>query len=131
MARPRRPRQGNGGDVTGETATDGRPVDDAGPTGRTHNITAMVDELRPMIEEMDRLREERTGINQALGEIRAAIRAKGLNMHAVRHALQYRDLAEDQREGYDITADIARRACGVPVQLDLDLAAAAATEPAP
>ena len=70
-------------------------------------------------DEYTQLEKERDEINAKLGEIRATAKAKGINIHAFKHARAVAKMDDDKRAGYDVSFAHVRKCVGIPVQDDL------------
>ena len=87
-------------------------------TPRIHagNVKKVEKKAGTIMRDMIRLVEERGKLNAEIAEDRASLKALGLNTHAIRHALSYAKMSADQREGYDVSLGIGRRAMDCPLE---------------
>lgn len=70
------------------------------------------------ITQINSLKAERKEINSKISAIIEGLEADGINRHAFRYTMHYLSLAEDKREGLDLSYVLCRTACGAPVQMD-------------
>ena len=75
-------------------------------------------------EEVETINLKRKELNDQLSLIMARFENHGLNKEAVRASIRYNDMNEKQRENYDISYAIMRKAQGQPLQDDLFVASA-------
>jgi len=68
--------------------------------------------------------EKRAELNASKAEVMAKLVAKGMNKDGVKAAIKYYRTEEKDRENYDLSYAVTRKALGVPIQDDLFNAAA-------
>lgn len=78
-----------------------------------------VTRLRESAAELDEKKKERKALNEAISAIYAKFEAFGLNKKAVRAAITYQGMDEEQRKNYDRSYQTMRHALGMPVQTDM------------
>ena len=89
--------------------------------GHGGNLTAVKKEIKKGVDEIISLKDERTGINAQIAEVRARMVTHGIPKKALDMAMQYMNMDEDKREGFDVAYQIVREAIGLPVQGELHL----------
>ncbi len=77
------------------------------------------DAIMAGVEGMQALDERASQVNAEREAIRTRMEELGINRHAFRHACAFNKLDEQQRDGFDLSMMIARRAIGLPLQGDL------------
>lgn len=84
-----------------------------------------IGELENMIRErLNNISEQKTardGINSQVKADLDFLETKGLNKKAVKFAMTYLGLNEDQRLAFDLTYKIVRTAMGEPLQVEMDI----------
>lgn len=88
-----------------------------------HNLSKVKEAIRDAISNVRDLKEDREGVNEEIGAIRAKLAALGIGKKAFDMALQYVDMDPDKREGFDIAYALVREVAGLPMQEDLFSAA--------
>lgn len=78
------------------------------------NITALKKDITDGVGKIEKLKEERAGINDAIAAVRSDLQAKGIHKKALDMAMTYMNMDADKREGFDIAYDIVREAIGLP-----------------
>lgn len=68
---------------------------------------------------LEDIANQRSSLNAASTAIFASLDVYGMNREALRAAIRYTKMDEDQRENYDLSYLISRKAMGHPVQADL------------
>lgn len=86
-----------------------------------------LDKLKAANEELNEIAAERKELNDKKGAIFANFERYGLNKHAVRAAIKYNSMDPEQRDNFDLSYAVMRKALGQPVQDDMFIAAAEAT----
>jgi uncharacterized protein (UPF0335 family) len=75
--------------------------------------------IRNGIVEINRPLDQRSSITSQIAEIRAKLKALGINRHALNATVAYSRMEADTREAYDMSLLTAREAIGLPIQLDM------------
>lgn len=91
----------------------------AGLTQAGSNISSLKRDVKDGVERIEKLKEERTEVNDKIASIRTDLQAKGIHKMALDMAMKYLNMDPDKREGFDIAYDIVREAIELPVQVDL------------
>ena len=80
------------------------------------NISKLKKDVKAGVDKIEALKMDRTGINEAIGAIKADLEAKGIPKKALDMAMTYLNMDPDKREGFDIAYDIVREAIDLPVE---------------
>lgn len=91
----------------------------AGLTQAGSNISSLKRDVKSGVERIEKLKEERSAVNDKIASIRTDLQAKGIHKMALDMAMKYLNMDPDKREGFDIAYDIVREAIELPVQVDL------------
>lgn len=83
------------------------------------NIGPLKKSIEKGVKKIDDLKKKRTGINDAIAEVRSSLAAEGIPKKCLDMAMQYMNMDEDKRLGFDTAYSIVREALGAPVQADL------------
>lgn len=75
-------------------------------------------------EKLYNIASRRSELNSEANAVIAGLEKYGLNKHAVRAAIKYHGMDPKQRETYDLSYAVARKALGQPLQDDLFVVAA-------
>lgn len=74
---------------------------------------------------INEIKDKRKALSADIAAVMANFESDGLNKKAVKAAMTYVDLDDKERDNYDLSYTITRKALGVPVQGDLFEAAVA------
>lgn len=77
-----------------------------------HNSIA-ADQLRSIIERVEKLTEEKKGVTQDIGDILAEAKGNGFHVKTIRTILRVRALAPDEREEQEAILDTYLHALGM------------------
>lgn len=80
--------------------------------------TEMLDSIREVRDELQKCADDRKHANEYASELRARLVTAGLSKEAVKHAMKYLELNDNERAKYDISMALVRRALGAPMQID-------------
>lgn len=75
--------------------------------------------LNESMENIEEIQRQVKALNAEKKAIVESVEAKGLNRHAFKEAMRYKKMDDSQRQGYDLSLKMARRASGNPIQSDL------------
>lgn len=90
------------------------------PTDVNPKLTDVKKALGPAIRELGEIADERKDLNERKRDILDALEeGHGLNRKAIQDAMRYAALPEGQKDGYDLSFQIAREVMGAPWQPDL------------
>ena len=78
-----------------------------------------LDMIEAAFNRIDVLEAERQELNDKIKAEKFSLEAHGINNHAFKAVKAFRKLNEEQRENYDLTNQVLRRAISLPVQMDL------------
>lgn len=82
------------------------------------NIAA--DQLRSIVERIERLEEEKTNIASDIRDVYAEAKANGLDTKAVKAVVRLRKLDTHERDEQEYTLDLYKRALGLVPDLEGD-----------
>lgn len=82
------------------------------------NIAA--DQLRSIVERIERLEEEKTNIASDIRDVYAEAKANGLDTKAVKAVVRLRKLDTHERDEQEYTLDLYKRALGLAPDLEGD-----------
>lgn len=85
------------------------------------NIAA--DQLRSIVERIERLEEEKANIASDVRDVYAEAKANGYDMKALRQIVRLRKLDTHERDEQEYTLDLYKRALGLAPDLDEEDAA--------
>lgn len=94
------------------------PKDD---TQGGHNLTKVKKVVKEQIDRIKTAKVDRELSNAEIKAAREACEAEGIPKKALAWAMQYADLAPEQREGHDFAYEIVREVLGVPISDQGDL----------
>lgn len=103
---------------------DGKAVDadrEHNPIHGGSNLAALKNEVKLGVDQIVKLKEERSAINDKIGEVRSALAAKSIPKKALDMAMSYMNMDPDKREGFDIAYQIVREAINLPIDGQGDL----------
>lgn len=75
--------------------------------------------LRDGAKKIEDIKEKRKAMSADIQAVYANFEAEGLNRKAVKAAISYVGMDEDEQQNYDLSYKITRKALGKPVQGDL------------
>jgi uncharacterized protein (UPF0335 family) len=81
------------------------------------------DQLRSIIERVERLEEEKAGIAGDIREIFAEAKGNGYDVKALRQIIKLRKMEVSERQEQELVLDTYLRAMGMLPELDEDVAA--------
>ena len=82
------------------------------------NVAA--DQLRSVIERIERLTEEKEALAADIREIYAESKAHGFDITAIRQVIKLRKMDASKRDEQEAILDTYKRALGMQLSLDLD-----------
>lgn len=80
-----------------------------------------LDAIKEGYERVSKAKATRQEQNEIMGEVRAALEAKGIPRKAFARAIEAHEMDEDKRDHYDLAYQTCRKALGAPVKDDVDL----------
>jgi uncharacterized protein (UPF0335 family) len=89
-----------------------------------HNGVA-ADELRQLIERIERLEEEKAGIASDIKEVKAEAKSRGFDVKAITAILRIRKMDADERAEQEAMLELYKEALGMLADLPLGQAALA------
>lgn len=95
-----------------------------GGGGFTKIDDGFLQRLRDVKERVASKVAERKSLNDDIASEMASLQSDGLNPKAFKAACAYLDMSPEQRENYDLSYAVSRRALGEPLQDDLFVATA-------
>jgi uncharacterized protein (UPF0335 family) len=81
-----------------------------------------VEQLRSIIQRVEKLEEEKTGIAADIRDVFAEAKGNGFDIKALRSVIRLRKLDEQEREEQETVLDTYRRALGMLPELDEEAA---------
>lgn len=72
-----------------------------------------VDQLRSIVERIERLEEEKSGIAGDIRDVFAEAKGNGFDIKAIRQIIKLRKLEESERDEQELVLDTYRRALGM------------------
>ena len=78
------------------------------------------EKVNRLIERVEKIREERAGLNADISEIFRAAKEDGFNVKALKHVIKMRAMSGDEREELDFDIAIYRKAAGIQSDLFAD-----------
>lgn len=85
------------------------------------NVTA--EQLRSLIERIERLEEEKANIASDIKDVYAEAKANGYDVKAMRQIVRLRKMDRHERDEAEYTLDLYKRALGMAPELEDDAAA--------
>ena len=96
------------------TDTSPKPVVD--PSG---NLKPLMKKIADAYKKINEAKLERGSANANIADQLTSLEAEGISKKAMRMAMTYVEMDEDQRLGFDIAYAVAREALGQPIQGDM------------
>lgn len=81
-----------------------------------------VDQLRAIVERVERLEEEKTNIAGDVRDVYAEAKANGYDTKAIKQVVKLRKLDRHERDEQEYTLDLYKRALGLLPELDEEAA---------
>lgn len=83
---------------------------------RSGNVSA--DQLRSIIERIERLEEEKSNIAADIRDVFAEAKGNGFDVKAIRQIVKLRKMDQSQREEEETVLDVYKRALGMLPEMD-------------
>ncbi len=90
---------------------------------RVGNVAA--DQLKSIIERVERLEEEKAGISADIRDVFAEAKGNGFDVKAIRQIIKLRKLEPSEREEQESVLDVYKRALGLAPEFDDEMEEAA------
>lgn len=84
------------------------------------NVEAIKSELRSLVGQIESAKSGREQINADISAAVERAEQLGVSRHALRLAMRYAKMDEDQRRGFDVAYQLTREAIGLPMQTDIE-----------
>lgn len=83
-----------------------------------HNMEKLEKDITTGVEKIEKLKLQRTSVNEKIAAVRSDLEAKGIKKEALDMAMKYLNWDDDKREGFDLAYSLVRNAMGSPLKTD-------------